>query len=217
MKADLESGYRQFGVHPVDWKFQVYSNGPNEHYIDLACPFGKTNSALEFCPPVALFARSVAVRYSEKFSTAPPILGTHVDDIFGGFKDCQDYMEAARFREYMIEVGSSLSIKFNPKVEKTPLPAQKQVILGRVYNSISKRVTTDQKKIQKYRLRIAEILALEFTTRTDVEKLHGCLNYVADVEPFGRPFLAHLTMAISSTEEGERVERSSLAKVGLRL
>ena len=65
IKADLTSGYRQFGTHPVDWKFQVYCNGPNEHYIDLACPFGKTNSSLEFCPPVRLFAESAAVRFGQ--------------------------------------------------------------------------------------------------------------------------------------------------------
>ena len=88
IKADLKSGYRQFGVHPVDWKFQVYCNGPDEHYIDLACPFRKTNSALEFCPPVELFAKSAAIRYSEFFGKPKPILGSHIDDIFGGFKGC---------------------------------------------------------------------------------------------------------------------------------
>ena len=40
VKAHLESGYRQFGTHPVDWRFQVYCNGLDEHDIDLACPFG---------------------------------------------------------------------------------------------------------------------------------------------------------------------------------
>ena len=64
-KADLASGYRQFGSHPVDCRFQVYCNGPNEHYIDLACPFGKTNSSLEFCPPVRLFADSSACRFGQ--------------------------------------------------------------------------------------------------------------------------------------------------------
>ena len=65
IKADLSSGYRQFGAHPMDWRFQVYCNGPDEHYIDLACPFGKTNSSLEFCPPVMLFAESAAYRYGQ--------------------------------------------------------------------------------------------------------------------------------------------------------
>ena len=67
IKADLATGFRQFGTHPADWRFQVYCNGPYEHYIDLACPYGKTNSPLEFCPPVALFADSSSVRYGEAF------------------------------------------------------------------------------------------------------------------------------------------------------
>ena len=62
IKADLKNGFRQFGTHPADWRFQVYCNGEDEHYIDIACPFGKTNSTLEFCPPVKLFAMSIPVR-----------------------------------------------------------------------------------------------------------------------------------------------------------
>ena len=65
LKADLAAGFRLFGTHPVDWRFQVYCNSHDEHYIDLACPYGKTNSPMEFCPPVALFAESAAVRYGE--------------------------------------------------------------------------------------------------------------------------------------------------------
>ena len=64
IKADLQSGFRQFGTHPSDWRFQVYCNGLNEHYIDFACPLGKTNSTLEFCPPIKLFAISTAVRWN---------------------------------------------------------------------------------------------------------------------------------------------------------
>ena len=66
IKADLAHGFRQFGAHPKDWRFQVYCNGIHEHYIDLACPFGKTNSTLEFCPPVALFAKSVTANYKPR-------------------------------------------------------------------------------------------------------------------------------------------------------
>ena len=85
VKADLASGFRQFGTHPRDWRYQVYCNGQNEHYIDLACPFGKTNSPLEFCAPVALFAKSAAVRYATARQCPAPKLGSYVDDIFGGF------------------------------------------------------------------------------------------------------------------------------------
>ena len=156
IKADLESGYRQFGAHPVDWRFQVYCNGPNEHYIDLACPFGKTNSALEFCPPVELFAKSLAVRHSRMFRIPAPILGTHVDDIFGGFKDCDCYQRASHFRMFLCRTGEYLTIRFNSKVEKTPMPDRIQVILGRRFDSSLARVNTAKKKVVKYRLRIAD-------------------------------------------------------------
>ena len=159
VKADLESGYRQFGTHPVDWRFQVYCNGLDEHYIDLACPFGKTNSSLEFCPMVTLFTKSVASRYAVLYNSTPS-LGTHVDDIFGGFKGCDDYAKACHLREFLCSVGTALTITFNPKPEKTPMPATSQVILGRRYNSSSKRVNTSEKKVIKYRLRIASALLM---------------------------------------------------------
>ena len=108
---------------------QVYCNGTEEHYVDLACPFGKTNSTLEFCPPVSLFARSAARRYAAENNCKEPVLGTHVDDIFGGFPFCPSYDKALDFRNYMCRVGAALSVKFNMKVNKT-LPARKQVILG---------------------------------------------------------------------------------------
>ena len=72
VKADLANGFRQFGTHPKDWRYQVYCNGPREHYIDLACPFGKTNSTIEFCPPVALFAKSVVANYTSRVTPRTP-------------------------------------------------------------------------------------------------------------------------------------------------
>ena len=110
LKADLENGFRQFGAHPVDWKFQVYCNGPLEHYIDLACPFGKTNSPLEFCPPVTLFAKSAAVRYAEEFKVKGPVLGTQVDDIFERFKSNRSFTRAAHFRLWLRDTGQRLTM-----------------------------------------------------------------------------------------------------------
>ena len=108
----------------------MYCNGPEEHYIDIACPFGKTNSPLEFCPPVSLFAKSAARRYAHRENCEAPILGTHVDDIFGGFAFSESYEKAYHFRRYLCNVGESLTIKFNLDINKTPLPSKEQVILG---------------------------------------------------------------------------------------
>ena len=99
---------------------QVYCNGSNEHYIDLACPFGKTNSPLEFCPPVSLLAKSAACRYAEAMNCTGPRLGTHVDDIFGGFKSDNSYEKALHFREYLCSMGRSLTVEFNLKKRLRP-------------------------------------------------------------------------------------------------
>ena len=137
----------------------MYCNGPNEHYIDLACPYGKTNSPLEFCPPVTLFAESLAARYAEKYQCRPPKLGTHVDDIYGGFPNNPKYNKALHFRRYMYETGNQLTLKFNMDAEKTPLPARSQVILGCLYNSVSRRVQTAEAKKYKYLRRIEVMLS----------------------------------------------------------
>lgn len=131
IKADLESGFRQFGTNPADWRFQVYCGGPSEHYIDIACPFGKTNSTLEFCPPVSLFAKSVAFQYAKSYGGSIPRFGTHVDDIYGGLKGCSSYERAYHLRNYLCQAGTRLTLHFNMDVKKTPLPARSQVILGR--------------------------------------------------------------------------------------
>ena len=99
IKADLQSGFRQFGTYPADWRFQVYCNGQNEHYVDLACPFGKTNSTLEFCPPVKLFAISAAVRWSELHEGVQTALSAYVDDIYGGNQYCSSYQLALKLRD----------------------------------------------------------------------------------------------------------------------
>ena len=167
----------------MDWRFQVYCNGLEEHYIDLACPFGKTNSSVEFCPPVALFARSAAVRYSQQFGVDRLTLGTHVDDIFGGFKRERTFSRACHFRWWLCDTGRRLTVKFNMKITKTPMPARKQVILGRLWNSVNNRVKSASTKIVKYREKIASMVQEDVTSREKIESLHGCLQYVADVEP----------------------------------
>ena len=217
IKGDLENGFRQFGTHPVDWRFQVYCNGPREHYIDLACPFGKTNSPLEFCPPVALFAKSLAIRYTEDFRVRGPALGTHVDDIFGGFKSNHNYRRSAHFREWMCAKGKDLTLSFNMKPSKTPLPAKTQVILGRKFDSSTRRITTAADKIEKYLGRVKSMILERTTNRKKLEKLHGCLNYVADIEPFGRPFLDHLTTAMSGAKPTDAILLPPYAKMGLKI
>ena len=161
----------------------------------MACPFGKTNSPLEFCEPVSLFAKSVAARYPKGASSAP-ILRSYVDDIFGGIPNSELFGKSLALRRYICDTGATLTICFNLKPTKTPLPARRQVILGRVYDSLARRVKTSEKKRSKYLQKISKIRNSRLATVTEIQQVHGYLNYVASIAPFGRPFLTLLTMAI---------------------
>ena len=79
------------------------------------------------------------------------------------------------------------------KITKTPPPSKRQIILGIEYDSVSRRIVTAKDKQKKYLRRVRAMIMGYSTTRRLLEKLHGNLNYVADIEPFGRPILAHLT------------------------
>ena len=192
-------------------------NGPREHYIDLACPFGKTNSTLEFCPPVALFAKSVVARYSSQTIPRNPKLDSYVDDIFGGLRHDPSYEQACKFRRYICETGKSLTLSFNMELHKTPLPAKRQVILGCLYDSVSQKVRTAEKKRKKYIKRITDLLKTSTTTVTTLQKLHGNLNYAAEVTPFGRPFLAPLTNAIAMADQEGHIPITEAMRAGLQI
>ena len=63
---DLKNGYRQLPVHPSDWATQVYSLGPDEHYIDVCMPFGKANSSKIFCFWVQNWCRAFRYHYQKR-------------------------------------------------------------------------------------------------------------------------------------------------------
>ena len=99
-----------------------------------------------------------------------------MDDIFGGFIQSQSYVQALQLRNYLCTIGNRLTLQFNMSAKKTPLPAKAQVILGRFYDGVSKRVVTAKDKIVKYRERIKSMRKQINTTRKQIEKVHGCLN-----------------------------------------
>ena len=119
------------------------------------------------------------------------------------------------FRSYIFDTGKRLSIEFNMK--KSPVPATKQVILGCMYDSRSRRVKTAEKKRAKYMQRIARVLLKGTTTTPEIQRLHGNLNYAAMVAPFGRPFLAALLDLIKHRRPTAVVRIRQRTRVSLRI
>ena len=116
-----------------------------------------------------MVAKSFVTRYEEMYASGRLSIGTHVDDIFGGCKNCTSFQEAAHFRDFISTAGAALTVRFNPKPEKTPMPSKRQVILGRQYDSTTARVNASEKKDRKYRLRIAAVLALHRISSKELE------------------------------------------------
>ena len=99
--------------------------------------------------------------------------------MFGGLPNEESLGRSLRFRNYICETGRSLTLEFNMKETKTPLPAKAQVILGNLYDSDSCYVRTSAKKREKYIQRILDMLRAPTTTVKKIQKLHGNLSFVA--------------------------------------
>ena len=48
VEVDMKNGYKQLGVHRIEWHAQVYSPRKREYYMEFHIPFGKVNSKV-FC------------------------------------------------------------------------------------------------------------------------------------------------------------------------
>ena len=140
-------------------------------------------------------------RFGKRTPGVTPVLGSYVDDIFGGLAHEISYEKALQFRKYICTTGAALSLQFNMKVHKTPLPSKRQVILGCLYDSVDHHIRTAEDKRMKYINCIRATLTASSISVKALQKLHGYLNFSAEVAPFGRPFLAHLTNAMSTADD----------------
>ena len=130
--VDLKNGYRQLPVHPRDWHTQVYSLGPNEHYIDVCMPFGKSNSPKIFCFWVTNWCRA----FKENLRNLVPwtfVIESYVDDIFGG---AYDKINTAELKDRVIRTGVATTAV--PNLGKCHGPSQLLVILGMLFDAIKR-------------------------------------------------------------------------------
>ena len=117
----------------------------------------------------------------------------------------------------MCNKGESLTIQFNRSMTKTPMPSQKQIMLGCLHDSIKRRVKTSAKKVTKYCRKIEAILSSRSALMKDIESLHGNLSYAAAVAPFARPFLVPLTETIAGRRRTDVVNITEQLKSALRV
>ena len=211
VKLDLKDGYRQLAVHPSEWRTQVYALGPEKHYIDIAMPFGKSNSSKLFCRWASLWFESCVARFN-RIHSATAVLGSYVDDAFGG---ADTRKTAKKLIEYITDTGSNLLTLVN--TAKTEGPSPSLVILGLHYCSRSKVCRLDPAKVTKYAVRISELLAAGLASSKDLERIVGNLQFASWVEPFGRPLLSFIAMNITPDDPGRVVSLSPMIRVAMRV
>ena len=115
----------------------------------------------------------------------------------------------------LIAVGQQTSAVFNK--DKTRGPARNLVILGLLFDSISKSCRFGDDKLQKYTSRVTSHLAAPTTTSKLLEQLVGNLGYAAWVEPFCRPLLSCLALHIVRDKPSAQVQLTPLMVVALRI
>ena len=152
IKADLKNGYRQLPVHPTDWYTQVYCLGPNEYYIDLNMPFGKSNSSKVFCRWSSAWCRSFQHHFENAYSL-PISLSVYVDDFFGGpirtESISRDETKGKMLLECLIEIGKITNTHMN--VRKCKGPARRMELIGILFDSIKKSLFFGRTKVSEIR------------------------------------------------------------------
>ena len=211
VKLDLKDGYRQLAVHPSEWRTQVYTLGVDEHYIDIAMPFGKSNSSKLFCRWSALWFKSCIVRFNQKYNSAA-VLDSYVDDAFGG---ARTLLLAAKLIAFITTMGARLGAVVN--VSKTEGPATSMVIIGFHYDSRAKVCNLDPTKVSKYSARLQAILDRGWVTSKELERVVGNLQFAAWVEPFGRPLLSFIAKEITPDAPRQVVRVSAMVRVAMRV
>ena len=173
IKLDLKDGYRQLAVHPSEWRTQVYALGPDEHFIDIAMPFGKSNSSKLFCRWASLWFESCIIRFN-KIHGSSAVLGSYVDDGFGGATSQQ---LAAKLIVFVTQSGAKLGAVVN--MLKTEGPAPALVILGLHYCAQSAVCSLDPVKVARYTGRLNALLAAGRATSKELERIVGNLQFAA--------------------------------------
>ena len=154
-------------------------------------PFGKANSSKIFCRWASLWFKSCITNFNKTYK-AQAVLGSYVDDAFGGDKS---YSTAQALIQYITSSGERYGTLVN--VSKTRGPAISMVILGLLYRSDLKICALAPKKVKKYSEQITRQLKLRWVTSKDLERMVGRLEFAAWVEPFGRPLLTFLSAYIT--------------------
>ena len=173
--ADGDAWFRQFAVTPFA-EDMLYYRHRGEGYHDLREPFGPANAPRD-AQIMSSIAAAVAPRWflPERPDLADSLC-SYIDDFWAFASSLSDiWLLVWAFLSAFWFLGLGLSFKkFQP-------PAQTMKILGFVFDLPTQSVRIPDKKIRKALNHLSLVLDSQTTTRKQVERLLGLLQWISAV------------------------------------
>jgi hypothetical protein len=197
-KTDVSAYYRHFPVHPVHWPLLACGLEGSVLW-DTRLPFG-----LRTAPEVADRVTAALARRAETVGGISR-LAAIVDD-FTFFGQCPE--QCARDWQWFMGDCSALGLTMNQP--KSAPPAQRQKVVGVVFDSVAMSASLDGDKVAALKQRLAAFGGRRKCTVLELQSLLGHLYYASRVVFAGRTFVFHLAALLRSATGRPRHHRLHL-------
>lgn len=179
-KTDVTAYYRHFPVHPAHWPLLACEVGGVQLW-DTRLPFG-----LRTAPEVADRVTAALSRRAARVGGVQR-LAAIVDD-FTFLHQCP--VACARDWQWFMTDCGRLGLSMNQP--KSAPPAQRQKVVGIVFDSVDMTASLDAAKVATLKDRLVAFLGKRKCTLLDLQRLLGHLYYASRVVFAGRTFVFHL-------------------------
>jgi hypothetical protein len=185
-KTDVSAYYRHFPVHPAHWPL-LACELDGVLLWDTRLPFG-----LRTAPEVADRVTAALSRRARSVGGVQR-LAAIVDD-FTFFSQCQEQC-AVDWRWFMADC-KQLGLAMNQP--KSAPPAQRQKVVGVVFDSVDMSASLDADKVAALKQRLLAMQGQRKCTVAQLRSLLGHLYYASRVVFAGRTFVFHLAALLRS-------------------
>lgn len=185
-KTDVSAYYRHFPVHPAHWPL-LACEVDGVQLWDTRLPFGlRTAPEVADRVTAALSRRAIAVGGVDR-------LAAIVDD-FTFFSKCP--ARCAKDWSWFMSDCQRLGLTMNK--DKSAPPAQRQKVVGVVFDSVEMSACLDADKVAALKERLLAFLGKRKCTVHELQRLLGHLYYASRVVFAGRAFVFHLSTLLRS-------------------
>ena len=176
-KKDLRRAYRQFPIHPKDYKYLGFM-WDGLLYFDTRCPFGLRSSAL-VCQRTT---RAVIHVFTKEGYTAD----VYLDDFYGAEHPADAHFAFARLQDFFNELG----LQSSP--EKDSHLSTRMICLGILVDTEQMLFEVPEDRLSDLQTELLQWTQFSTFTRCQLQSLLGKLSFVTACVRSGRIFMSRL-------------------------